>query len=303
MAGPSATSERLVLTVVFAGGVVLTLAVFNVAGWAVTWKSSLALALLFCGVALFAEFLGFNLAIAAERQWAKKRKDRFAVCVYSLAVCAVVNVVSGHNAWTTFERMMLEPARQAEQRSLDRERGAYLDEIAALDRQLDAARPPPEAAVGPQARAEARRVYEIEIARQNPRRERLQGHLDALPVVAPERRIIAEWAVWLAFAAIELMKALVLWGVGAGDIGQRLRSAAAGVALGAQTPSEPAQAPERPAIIEPPLELDLALPAQGRALLDKLVASNVVSMTDVASKHAARPRRRRKREPDAARAA
>lgn len=291
MAGPSAKSGHLALAAYPAVGVVLTLAIFNVAGWGVRWADSLAIALLFCGIAFCCEFLGFALAIAAEHQWRNKRKDRFAVCVYSLAVCAIINVVSGDNAWTTFERTMLAPQSHNEQASLDHERGDYLSQIAEIDRQLDLARPPPQAAIGPQARGEAREVYGMEISRLQPRRERLQARLDVLPVVAAERHILEPSLVWIGFALIELMKALVLWGIGVGDIGAKVRSAIAGAALGAQEPGHIAPPTERGQIIDPPLPVELALEAaNGRALLDQLVESNVVSMRDVASKHAARPR-------------
>lgn len=289
MAGTSAKQTHLALATYPAAGMVLTLAVFNVAGWGVRWQDSLPIALLFCGVAFFCEFLGFCLAIAAEQQWIKGRKDRFAVCAYSLAVCAFVNVVSGDNAWTTFEAMMVAPAIQSEQRVIDRERGGYLEQIAEIDRQLDAARPAPQAALGPQSRGEARAVYGMEISRLQPIRERLQARLDQMPLVAPSRHIIEPWMVWIGFVAIEAMKALVLWGIGMGDIGARVRSALAGPILRAQDLGQTAPLEERPQVIDLEPTPDLALEG-GRALLDKLVASNVVSMRDVASKHAARPR-------------
>lgn len=289
MAGHSTKSGFLALAAIPASGVVLTFAVFNVAGWAVRWHDTQAIALLFCGLAFFSEFLGFALAIAAEKQWEAGKKRRFAVCVYSLAVCAFVNVVSGDNAWTTFETMMTAPQARAEQASIYNERRDYLNQIAAIDAQLEAARPAPDAAVGPQARAEARQVYQLEITRLNPDRARLQARLDAMPIVAPERHIIEPWMVWAGFIAIELMKALLLWGIGLGDIGASVRSAMAGPILAAQDLGQTREPPERPQILEPEVDEDLAQ-AGGRALLDKLVADNVVSMRDVASKHAARPR-------------
>lgn len=292
MAGPNTKPGVLALAAIPAVGVVLTLAVFNVAGWAVRWQEALAIALLFCGISFFCEFLGFALAIAAEHQIKAGRKDRFVVCVYSLAVCAIVNVGSGHNAWETFEGMMTAPQARIEQAGLDHERGAILSEIAGIDRQLDGARPAPQTALGPQSRAEAREVYQLEIARLQPRRERLQARLDAMPVVAPERHMIPPILVWIAFGLIEAMKALVLWGIGVGDIGARVRSAIAGAALSAQEAKDLAPPPERPLYVDAPLPQELVLDAGdgGRALLDKLVENNVVTMSDVASKHAARPR-------------
>lgn len=289
MAGSGTKSGALALTAIPAGGVVLTFAVFNVAGWGVRWHDSWPIALLFCGLAFFSEFLGFALAIAAEKQWQAGKKRRVIVCIYSLMVCAFVNVVSGDNSWTTFETMMTAPQMRSEQTSIDRERRDYLGQIAAIDQQLESARPAPSATIGPQARAEARQVYELEIARLSPARTRLQARLDAMPIVAEERHIIAPWAVWAGFIAIEVMKALVLWGIGLGDIGARVRSVVAGAALSAQTPGHIAPPTERGEIIDTAIDLSLAQ-ARGRALLDELVKSNVVSMTDVASKHAARPR-------------
>lgn len=286
MSAASTTRTPIALAVYPAAGVVLTLAVFNVAGWGVRWSANLWLALLFCGVAFFCEFLGLCLAMAAETQAVKKRWDRFAGAVFCLSVCATVNVVSGHNAWTTFEAAMLAPQIRQEQVDIDRSRADLLGQIAVIDRRLDAARPPPEAAIGPQSRAEARQVYQLEISRLQPSRNALQEHLNAMPMVAPDRRILPPWAVWAGFVAIELMKALVLWSVGFGDHANRLRSAAAGLALMAQ--EEKPRAP-----LPPPFEQHdepLALGVKGRKLLDQLVESNVVSMTDIASKHAARPR-------------
>lgn len=289
MGATSTKSGALALAAIPAGGVVLTFAVFNVAGWGVRWHDSWPIALLFCGLAFFSEFLGFALAIAAEKQYEAGKKKRVLVCLYSLAVCAFVNVVSGDNAWTTFESMMVRPQMRIEQTTIDRERHDYLDQIAAIDRQLQAARPAPDASIGPQARAEARQVYALEIQRLNPTRDRLQAHLDNMPLVAAESHIIAPWAVWIGFIAIELMKTLILWGIGLGDIGAKVRSTVASVALATQEVGNVAPPHERPEIISNDIPPEVAL-ARGRALLDQLVETNVVSMTDVASKHAARPR-------------
>lgn len=292
MGAPNAKSGFLALAAIPAAGVVLAFAIFNVAGWGVRWHASLPIALLFCGVAFCTEFLGFALAIAAEKQWQAGKKKRVIVCLYALLVCAFVNVVSGDNAWTTFESMMTAPQVRTEQGDIDRERGDYLSQIAAIDQQLEAARPSPNGTMGPQARAEARQVYELEIARLSPARTRLQARLDALPIIAEARHIIEPWMVWAGFIAIEIMKALVLWGIGLGDIGAKVRSAVAGAALSAQTTGHIAPPQERGRIVDTALDLPYLSLAQarGRALLDKLVADNVVSMTDVASKHAARPR-------------
>lgn len=300
----SARKDRIaLLTALAAGGVVVTLAVFNVWGWTLTWKDAPALMGLFCGVAFFSEFLAFLLAVSIERQW-KQHKQRAIACLYALLVCAAVNLVSGHNAWTEFESRMVASDMRAEQSQIDAERAELLDVLASLDAELAAARPAPASALGPAARAEARELYQIEVTRLSPRRDQAQRRLDALPLVAPERHVIDPVAVWIAFGLLELMKAVILWGVGFGfaQVGALVKEAAAAGALATLEP-KPAPAPvERPALREPqPLRKDPPRVAQdllerefgglkGRALLDALEQSNVIDMRDVSSKHASRPR-------------
>lgn len=296
-------------TALAAAGVVVTLAIFNVSGWTATWKDAPELMWLFCGIAFFSEFLAFLLAVSIERQW-KTHRPRALACLYALLVCATVNLVSGHNAWTEFEGRMIESTRLAEQAQIDNERRDLLQNLAAIDAELAAARPAVGSALGPQNRAEARELYQIEVQRLSPRREQLQQRLDAIPLVAAERHIIHPVAVWIFFALIELMKAVVLWGVGIGfaQVGALVKQASAAGALLAQQPEaapEPAQRPvlrdEPPALEPAPVLAQKALEREfgalkGRALLDALERSNVIDMRDVASKHASRPRPGRRKE-------
>lgn len=315
---PSAKRDRIaLLTALAAAGVVITLAIFNVAGWTVTWAGSTWLMLLFCGIAFFSEFLAFVLAVSVERQW-KIHKARAMACLYALAVCAAVNLVSGHNAWVEFESRMVAEQVRTEQARIDLERGQLLDDIAAIDAELAAARPALDAAMGPAARAEAREVYQIEVQRLQPRRDQIQARLDALPVVAPDRHIIEPWVVWVAFALLELMKAVVLWGVGIGfaQVSALVKDTGAAIAVAAQAPRPVETLPERPAlrdepprVKEPPrlaqeaLAKEFGIPEDlsGRKLLDVLVESNVIDMRDISSKHASRPRPGRRKNPDAIR--
>jgi hypothetical protein len=300
----SARRDRIALsTALAAAGVVITLAIFNVSGWAVTWDNSFELKLLFCGIAFFSEFLAFLLAVSIERQW-KDHRPRAIACLYALLVCAAVNLVSGHNAWVEFEGRMVAADTLAEQARIDRERGQMLDVLAAIDAELAAARPSVDSALGPQNRAEARELYQIEVQRLSPRRDQVQRRLDALPLVAEERHIIEPWAVWVAFALLELMKAVVLWGVGIGfaQVGALVKQAGAAAALSAQEPKPAPEMIERPALRDdPPERKEPVLVAQellekefgglkGRALLDVLEQNNVINMRDVSSKHASRPR-------------
>jgi hypothetical protein len=281
--------------------------------------------LLFCGIAFFSEGLAFVLAISVEKQWEKDRKKAIA-CIYSLLVCAAVNLVSGHNAWVEFEGRMLAEQTRAQQVQIDAERGQLLDMLAQIDAELAVARPPVDSALGPAARAEARELYQIEVNRLQPRRDDAQRRLDALPLVAEQSHIIDPTMVWIAFALLELMKAVVLWGVGVGgglaQVGAIVQNAAAAGALAAQTP-KPAPAPIEPPALrdEPPItppapvlaqraleaEYGPPQPAQrptlpsnleGRALLDVLVQSNVIDMRDISSKHASRPRPGRRKAVD-----
>lgn len=313
----SARKDRIALiTALAAGGVVVTLAIFNVSGWVSTWKESPELMLLFCGIALFSEFLAFVLAVSVEKQWAKDRKKAVA-CIYSLLVCAAVNLVSGHNAWTEFEGRMVAGQVQAQQSQIDAERGQLLDVLAQIDRELAAARPSVQSTLGPAARAEARELYQIEVTRLQPRRDDAQRRLDSLPLVAEQRHIIDPTAVWVAFGLLELMKAVVLWGVGVGaglaQMSAIVQGAAAASALAAQRPDAKVELAERPALRDepPPPEpvQKVALKAlsdlkgvEGRALLDRLIADNVIDMRDIASKHASRPRPGRRKTAERQRA-
>lgn len=235
------TTERTTITVIAAGGVVAFLAAFNLAGWVVTWENSIALMVLFAGVALCAEVLGFNLAVSIERQWRDKRRAPALAAAFSLAVCAAINLTSGHNAWLEFERLMFAPQVRAEQTEIDARRANLQIEIAAIDAQLDAARPPIRMEAGPQGRAEARRVYEMEVARLAPQRDAAQAKLDAAPITAPARHIAPDWSVWVLFGLIEAMKATVLWAIGAGL--SRTDTGPAGAAGGADTLSTAANTP------------------------------------------------------------
>lgn len=212
----SRSQERIWITIFAAGGVVAALAAFNVAGWVLKWSDSFWLALLFCSVALCSEVLGFNMAISVERQIRDKRVDRATACIFALAVCGIVNVVSGHNAWTGFERMMFAPQVADEQREIDHARATLQLQIAGIDSQLLAARPPVEMNAGPAVREQTREVYQIEVSRLDPQRRAAQARLDAMPLAAPERHIASDPLVWTAFVLIEIMKATVLWGIGAG---------------------------------------------------------------------------------------
>lgn len=297
------------MTALAAAGVVITLAIFNVSGWTATWREAPELMLLFCGIAFFSEFLAFLLAVSIERQW-KTHRPRAIACLYALLVCAAVNLVSGHNAWTEFEGRMIESTRRAEQTQIDAERTGLLQDLAAIDAELATARPSVDASLGPQSRAEARELYQIEVQRLSPRRDQIQRRLDALPVVAPERHIIDPIAVWVFFALIELMKAVVLWGVGIGfaqvsALVRQVGMAGALSALEPETVPEPTQRPalrdEPPALEPAPVLAQKALEREfgalkGRALLDALEKSNVIDMRDVASKHASRPRPGRRKE-------
>lgn len=306
----SARKDRIALiTALAGGGVVATLAIFNVTGWIDTWQGSPALMLLFCGVAFFSEFLAFVLAVSIERQW-KTHRPRAIACLYSLLVCAAVNLVSGHNAWTEFEGRMVASDLRAQQEQIDNERRDLLQDLAAIDAELSAARPSVDSSLGPQNRAEARELYQIEVQRLTPRRDQVQSRLDALPIVAPERHIIDPIVVWIAFGLLELMKAVVLYGVGFGfaQVGAFVQQASAAGALLAQQPErapEPVQRPalqdEPPALEPAPVLAQRALEKEfgglkGRALLDLLEQSNVIDMRDVSSKHASRPRPGRRKE-------
>lgn len=308
----SARKDRIALiTALAAFGVVITLAIFNVTGWIDTWKSAPALMLLFCGIAFFSEFLAFVLAVSVEKQWGKHKKKALA-CIYSLLVCAAVNLVSGHNAWTQFESRMVAEQVRTQQAQIDSERGQILDTLAQIDGELAAARPSVDSSLGPASRAEARELYQIEVTRLQPRRDEAQRRLDALPIVAEERHIIDPIVVWIAFGLLELMKAVVLWGVGVGaglaQVGAIIQGAAAAGTLSALEPKSAPALDERPALRdEPPrpapaepIALDaLKEMGAGRALLDRLVESNVIDMRDISSKHASRPRpgRRKIAEP------
>lgn len=320
----SARKDRIALcTALAAAGVVITLAIFNVSGWTATWKEAPELMWLFCGIAFFSEFLAFLLAVSIERQW-EKHKPRAIACLYALLVCAAVNLVSGHNAWTEFEGRMIESTRVAEQAQIDSERADLLQNLATIDAELAAARPGVGAAIGPQSRAEARQLYEIEVQRLSPRRDQIQARLDAIPLVAPERHIIDPIAVWVFFALIELMKAVVLWGVGIGfgQVSALVKQVGAAGALAALEPKAAPEVIERPALRDEPPALPkepvlaqraleqeasdlkgaaLLLAVQrefgnGRTLLDALEQSNVIDMSAVASKHASRPRPGRRKE-------
>lgn len=210
------SKERTTITVIAAACIVGALALFNIAGWVITWANSLAFAVLFSAIALASEILGFNLAISIERQWRDKRRSAALACAYALAICMVVNLVSGHNAWLTFERAMFAPQVAAEQAEIDTARARLQLELASIDSQIAAARPPIAMQAGPQGRAEARRVYELEVQRLAPQRAAAQARLDAEPVAAPERHVAPDWAVWALFASIEIMKAVLLWAIGAG---------------------------------------------------------------------------------------
>lgn len=231
--------ERTTLTVAAAGGVVAALAVFNVAGWVITWADSIAFAVLFSAIALSSEVLGFNLAISVERQWRDKRRAAALACGYALAICMIVNLVSGHNAWLEFERIMFAPQVSAAQADIDQSRARLQLEIAAIDAHIERARPPVDMAAGPLARAEARRVYELELNRFAPQRAAAQARLDAEPVAAAQRHIVPDWVVWVVFGLIEVMKAMVLWAIGAG------------LARRAPFATGTAHAPARPAVPEP----------------------------------------------------
>lgn len=231
--------ERTTITVAAAACFVAALAVFNVAGWVVSWRDSLAFAALFAGVALTAEVLGFNLAISIERQWRDKRRAAALAAGYSLAVCMLINLASGHNAWIAFERAMFAPQVAAAQAEIDQRRARLLTEIAAIDQQIQAARPPVTMDAGPRGRAEARQVYELEIARLNPRRAQAQAALDAAPILAHERHVAPDWAVWALFAAIEAVKSLVLWAIGKGATAVAPTVAAGRKALAPENPSAP----------------------------------------------------------------
>lgn len=221
----SPPSERIGVTVFAAGGVVAAMVAFNVGGWLFTWQESLPMLLLFVGVSLFSEVLGFNMAISVERAFRQRRTGAALACGYVLAVCMAVNAVSGHNAWTEFEQAMFAPEARAAQTEIDARRARLQLSIAEIDRQIDAARPPVAMDAGPQGRAEARRVYEMELARLQPMRDLAQQRLDAEPVTASTRRIAPDWLVWLVFGAIQIMTSIVLWAIGAG---QARRKSAAG---------------------------------------------------------------------------
>lgn len=252
-ASPPPTKERILITVVAAGGVVLTFGVFNVAGWAVRWADSIALALLFCGVALFAEVLGVNLAISIERALRRPRRfDRAAGCLFALAVCAIVNGVSGHNAWTTFERQMFAPQVAAEQAEIDARRAPMLLELA--EAKAQAARLNEQVLAitetgraenwpGDRVRLQAAPLLPLLTAARADAADK-QAKLDAMPLVAPERRIAADWTVWAFFIAIELMKATVLWAVGAGIERQRAAAPLAPFSPPAQPAPASAHAPQ-----------------------------------------------------------
>lgn len=230
------TQERNGITLFAAGCIVAAMAAFNVAGWVLTWIDSWALLGLFASLAVASEVLAFNMAIAVERAVRNHRKPAAWACGYVLVVCMAINAVSGHNAWAEFERAMFAPETRAAQVEIDERRGALLTQIAEIDRQIAAARPPVAMSAGPQGRAEARRVYEIELARLQPMRAIAQQRLDQEPLTAPQRRIAPDWLVWLVFGAIQIMTALVLWAIGAGQ--------AAAASAHAETAAHPQPATE-----------------------------------------------------------
>lgn len=191
-------------------GLTLALGVFNVTTWLASGMTMLAV------IAFFAEAIGFAMAVMVEMAIRGRQILKAAVAFTILISCAAFNVIGGERAWRVSQETQAEAAWAEAQTRLDRERAEMQTQLAAA-----------QAAVARQAHLlptsatmRARQAGMVEAWRQATAQDReqiqrLQGLLDAAPVVA-ERPAVEHNSptVVAVFWLAEFTKALGLWACG-----------------------------------------------------------------------------------------
>lgn len=207
----------------------MILAVWNVAGWALYWWDNTVdlpvlgpvplIAFIFIAGAAAAEVVGANFAIEVERAHHAKDPGRMWANVFCAAVFAVFNAYGSHNAYDQFlVRPGIEQAEAARTAALD----ASTARMVALDGRIAAVPMCDPLALGPKALVECGTNRRGEIAALEVERRAEQQRRDALPAGAAPASFWSLAAAFAFFAAVEAVKMLSFWSIGAG----RARAAA-----------------------------------------------------------------------------
>lgn len=219
----TAAPERKWITKIGLACWIVILAVWNVAGWALYWWGNKVdlpvlgpiplIALLFMAGAATAEVVGANFAIEVERAHHDKHRGRMWANVFAAFVFAAFNAYGSHNA---YEQFLVRPdAAKAEIA-----RTAALDvstaRLVALDGRIAAVPMCDPLALGPKALVECGTNRRGEIAALETERRAEQQRRDALPAEAAPVSIWWLLAAFAFFAAVEAVKMLSFWSIGAG---------------------------------------------------------------------------------------
>jgi hypothetical protein len=223
------TKENNTITILAMSGLILTLALWNIAGWALTYGQILWAAVLVCLLAFFSEVLAANQAIEAERNWDKARAKAFGNLA-ALLVFGAINTAGSHNAWHQFEALLLAPVHRAQLQAYETQLATLNQDLAdaetrvqELERRIDSLPTPDPRDITSrqQAAAEFYQVlYQPLADRLAAARTDLTKAEQSIEDLTPERtELLPSWAVWFGFGALELVKAIGFWALSNRRIG------------------------------------------------------------------------------------